>query len=180
MNTKELLLIALMLCCAMGIKAQTYYYNESKTFKMTGYTYKCDTETFKLVTLYNINNVLTHSAEIYNATGKIFSMRYSSATLEKDHWTKPKCYSIVNNAFTAEEKLRCKGEKLIIYLYINSQTGRIMEVKYRFLSIDPFATIPVSTYRKIETELKENVWFTPTEEGKKLNYIFLFWAQEPL
>jgi hypothetical protein len=175
---KKIIILLFITLCSMAIQAQTYYYNESKTFKMTGYTYKCDTTTYKLVTLYNINNKLTNCLERDMVTGKPFwGNEYNP--LIADHWTKPKCYSIVNNAFTAEEKLRCKGEKLIIYLYINSQTGKLMEVKYNFTSNDPFATIPVSTYRKIETELKENVWFTPTEEGKKLNYIFLFWAQEP-
>jgi len=174
---KELLLGVLMLCCSMAIQAQTYYYNESKTFKMLGYTYKCDNELY--VTLYNINNEFTNSTEKYTTTGEIFTMRNGVSPLESDHWTKHKCYSIVNNAFTADEKLRCKGEKLIIRVYINSQTGRIKEVQYHFLSEAPFATIPVSTYRKIETELKENVWFVPTAEGKKLNFIFLAWAQEP-
>jgi hypothetical protein len=157
MNTKELLLIALVLCCSMGIQAQTYYYNESKTFKMTDYAYKCDIGISKFVTLYNINNEFTYSHQKYAATGKVWTINKGSDPLVSDHWTKPKCYSIVNNAFTAEEKLRCKGEILIISLYINSQTGKLMEVKYNFTSNDPFATIPVSTYRKIETELKENV-----------------------
>ena len=176
---KELLLGALMLCCSMTIQTHTYYYNESKTFKMTGYTYKCDVGISKFVTLYNINNEFTYSHQMYAATGKAWTINNGSDPLVADHWTKPKCYAIVNNSFTAEEKLRCKGRRLIIYLYINSQTGKLMEVKYNFTSNDPFATVPVSTYRKIETELKENVWFTPTEEGKKLNYIFLCWAQEP-
>ena len=26
---------------------------------------------------------------------------------------------------------------------------------------------------------KEKVWYIPTEEGKKLNYIYYWWAQEP-
>jgi len=47
------------------------------------------------------------------------------------------------------------------------------------MNFGTYATIPISVYRKIETDLKEKVWYIPTEEGKKLNYIYYWWAQEP-
>ena len=64
-------------------------------------------------------------------------------------------------------------------MYINSSTGRVDEVSFEFHKSDPFATIPVSVYRKIETEIKKDLWFTLTTEGKMLSYIFYCWAQEP-
>ena len=44
--------------------------------------------------------------------------------------------------------------------------------------MSPFATIPVSVYRKIELELKKNIWFVPTTEGKKMNFLVRMWSQE--
>ena len=45
------------------------------------------------------------------------------------------------------------------------------KVDFDFVTFNPFATIPVSVYRQIEIQLKEKVWFVPTEFGKGLNYI---------
>ena len=58
-------------------------------------------------------------------------------------------------------------------MYISSETGKIAEVDFDFVTFNPLATISVSVYRQIETQLKENVWFVPTEYGKGLNYIFM-------
>lgn len=50
---------------------------------------------------------------------------------------------------------------------------------FDFLTTDPYSTIPISVFRKIETEFKEKISFTTTEIGKQLNYIMLSWLQEP-
>ena len=42
-------------------------------------------------------------------------------------------------------------------MYINSSTGRVDEVSFEFHRSGPFATIPVSVYRKIETEIKKEL-----------------------
>ena len=99
--------------------------------------------------------------------------------LESDTWTRSKRFSIVNSAFSASEKQRIKGHDFTIIMYINSGTGKVDEVSFEFPNFRPYATIPVSVYRKIETEIKKNIWYTPTTVGKKLNYIFYWWAQEP-
>ena len=44
---------------------------------------------------------------------------------------------------------------------------------------DIYTQVPVSVYREIEVELKKNVQFTPSDVGKNLNYIFMFWEQDP-
>ena len=59
-------------------------------------------------------------------------------------------------------------------VYIN-YGDKIIEVDFDFVTFNPFATIPVSVYRQIEIQLKEKVWFVPTEFGKGLNYIYLCW-----
>ena len=98
---------------------------------------------------------------------------------EDDNWTRTKRHSIVKEAFTAAEKQRVKGRKLTTTIIINSHTGKVDEVYFDFVNFEPYATIPVSVFRKIELELKKNVWFTPTAEGRKLNYILLWWGQDP-
>jgi hypothetical protein len=98
--------------------------------------------------------------------------------LEADNWTKPLCNSIVNNAFSSSEKQRVKGQELSITMYINPDNGKVAEVKFWFLTNSPYATIPVSVYRTIETNLKNQIWFTSTTEGKKFNYVMRFWMHE--
>ena len=91
---------------------------------------------------------------------------------------KDRCYTIVRRAFSSDERRRLQGYGFIIGMYISSETGRITEVDFDFVTFNPFATIPVSVYRQIETQLKENVWFVPTEYGKGLNYIYLWWRYD--
>lgn len=157
-------------------------YAKDTTFYENGYAYQCDVlEGAMYITLYNKENKYTYVDQTFKETNFPVSMddnRYSDPHLESDNWTKPKTFSIINNAFSAEEKARVKGCEVGILLYINSDTGKIMEVEYQFVGFKPFASIPVSVYRKIETELKANVWFVPTEEGKRRNYILRCWRHE--
>ena len=98
--------------------------------------------------------------------------------MEDDNWTRQKCEQIVNSAFSATERQRVKGQNFGIFMYISPDNGKVIGVEFTFTMSSPFATIPVSVYRKIETDLKNNIWFTPTADGKKLNYICRFWYQE--
>ena len=168
-----------ILFCAI-IMAQNNYYIATKTFKESGYTYQCDVPSYKLVTLYNKENKWTYVNQVYKDTGKPFIMPNEGIELVKDdNWTDAKCSSIVNAAFSSDEKLHVRGRELIISLVINSSTGKVDEVYFNFVNFGPYATIPVSVFRKIEVELKKNVWFNPTSEGKKLNYILHWWGQDP-
>ena len=99
--------------------------------------------------------------------------------LADDSWTKPKCFAIVNNAFSTEEKKRIKGKEFMITMYIDPDNGKVADVEFSFVTFNPYATIPVSVYRKIETEIKKNIRFTVTDDGKRFNYIMLWWRQEP-
>lgn len=164
----------------MKIAAQTNYYENDKTFYENGYTYQCDVqEGSKHVTLYNKSNSLTYVDQVNRNTGEAFSIAESYfEQFEDDSWTRPKCNSVVNNAFSSAEKQRVKGSRFTIIMYINPNTGKVDEVKFQFVSFRPYATIPVSVFRKIETELKNNIWFIPTAEGKKRNYIICSWRHE--
>ena len=84
----------------------------------------------------------------------------------------------MKNAFSAAEKKRVKGKKVGVTMTMDPASGKIIEVDFDFLNSNPFATIPVSTYRKIELNLKSQIWFTATEIGKELKFIKISWNQE--
>ena len=182
MKTKKTILIfAGLLLYASSIMAQTYYYNTTKTFYENGYTYQCDARSGeKSVTLYNKSNQYTYATPTFKDGSPISRVYWDSfpELLEDDDWTKPYCYYVINSAFSAAERQRTQGRKIGISMYINPATGDVLEVDFWFIMNGPFATIPVSVYRSIETGIKSSVWFTPTAEGKKLNYIMLSWMHE--
>jgi len=182
MKTNKLAVI--ILCVLFGISnsvAQTNYYNVTKAFNENGYVYQCNVHNID-VSLYNKSNLLMFSDHTYK-DGKPVGDLYREGKsrtyfVQDDTWTKPKAYSIVNGAFSATEKQRLKDHVLSITMYINSDSGNVVEVEFGFLTVSGFATIPVSVYRKIETDLKSQIWFTPTAEGKKLNYLMHHWMHE--
>ena len=172
-------LLCMMFCC-IYINAQTNYYTENKIFYEDGYAYQCEVDASGTVTLYNKENKWTHVTEIYKDTGETFVMPDTGIDLtESDTWTDDKCRSIVIEAFTTEQKLRVKGRDVYIIISINTDTGKVDEVNFEFVNFGGYATIPVSVYRKIETEIKKNIWFVLTDEGRKLNYIYQWWAIDP-
>ena len=176
---KIFILISLLYNVSLAL-AQTNYYAVTKTFNKQGYTYQCDViDKAKFVRLYNKENKFTYADQINKSTGKTITIaEENEGHIERETWTKPKCFSIINNAFSSIEKQRIKGKAFTIILYINPDDGKIAEVEYQFVSFGPYATIPVSVYHNIEAELKKNIWFTPTKEGAKYNYIFLGWRHE--
>ena len=177
---KTLILAISILFCVACLHAQTNYYTTTKTFNQDGYIYQCDVRASGFVTLYNKSNKWIKVYPVYKNTGESFVQTDAGIKLlESDTWTRSKRFSIVNAAFSDSEKQMLKGHDFYIIMYINSSTGRVDEVSFEFHKSDPFAAIPVSVYRKIETEIKKELWFTLTAEGKMLSYIFYCWAQEP-
>ena len=177
---KTLILAISILFCVACLHAQTNYYTTTRTFNQDGYIYQCDVRASGFVTLYNKSNKLINVYPVYKNTGESFVQTDAGIKLlESDTWTRSKRFSIVNAAFSDSEKQMLKGHDFYIIMYINSSTGRVDEVSFEFHKSDPFAAIPVSVYRKIETEIKKDLWFTLTAEGKMLSYIFYWWAQEP-
>nr|WP_302156327.1 DUF5043 domain-containing protein [Bacteroides intestinalis] len=177
---KTLIIFISILFSATYMYAQTNYYATTKTFNQDGYIYQCDVRASGFVTLYNKSNKLINVYPVYKNTGESFVQTDAGIKLlESDTWTRSKRFSIVNAAFSDSEKQKVKGHDFNIIMYINSSTGRVDEVSFEFHKSDPFAAIPISVYRKIEIELKKDIWFTLTAEGKMLSYIFYWWAQEP-
>ena len=177
---KTRLIVSVIICALFGFSkstAQTYYYNITKTFYENGYTYQCDVPEYNLVTLYNANNIFVYQ-DMYYPDGSVYRYNGTNSTMEADTWTKPKCFSIVNDAFSFAEKEKVIGEKITIRLIMSPQTGKVIEVNFEFMKNTPLATIPVSVYRQMELKFKNEIWFVPTEEGKKLNYIMCGWVHK--
>lgn len=178
---KSLFILFIISLFMVDLSAQTNYYSQDKTFYEDGYTYQCDvTEGAGFVSLYNKNNKYINIGQKNRYTGQKISREEELLDqFEDDTWTKPKCYSIVNNAFSSIQKQRIKGNKFTIVMYIDPDSGKVADIKFQFTTFNPCSTIPISVYREIEVEIKKNIWFNITADGKKLNYIVLWWRQEP-
>ncbi|NDV84225.1 DUF5043 domain-containing protein [Bacteroides sp. 51] len=180
---KTIIVFISLLFCVASVSSQTNYYTTTKTFYENGYTYQCDVAASRTVTLYNKSNKWTYVEQVYKSSGEIFIMPddLSVELIDDNSWknNRLKLISIVNNAFSATEKQRVRGDhKLGVVLYINPVSGRVDELHFTFVTFNPFAVIPLSVYRKIETEIKKELLYVPTSEGRKLNYIGLWWSQE--
>lgn len=162
----------------INILAQTYYYDKTKTFTEDGYTYQCDIRESGMITLYKKGDKWIYAPQIVKSTGEIFQYEDDVPDIIEtvDNNFIYTCKSIINNAFSYEEKKRVKEDFFIFSMYVNTDSGKIEEVAFEFHQTNPCATIPVSVYRKMEVEMKQKLSFKVTEEGKKLNYI-LYWTR---
>ncbi len=176
-------IILVLIVCFVGfigetLSAQVNYYDSTRVFIEDGYVYRCDVPIWKIVTLYNDSNELTYADYVMNDGSEISEdILFRTVNLiEDDTWTRQTSSSIVNNILSANEKNRVRGDKLFVTLYIDPLSGKVTEVKFGFLAINTYATIPVSTYRAMEKELKKSIWFTTTEIGKQLKYLMVSWT----
>ncbi len=151
----------------------------TEDIKGDGYTYIKETlnNTLK-VKLYNKENEYTNVPLINKNTGKRPSIRLQEKRVEDDDLTFSRIDMIINKAFTDAQKEAVKGHCLGVAIYINSTTGRIMEIDYSFIKTSPFADIPVSVFREIEFKVKDEIRFMITDAGKKYNYVYFFWMHE--
>jgi len=179
MKTNKLLMfIICVLFSYIGVSAQTYYYSETKTFNESGYTYQCDKADWGIVTLYNKANQYTY-AHYENKDGSPIEVFDKALPyFEPDNWTRQKCISIVNNAFSASDKQQIRGAKVDVSMTIDTSTGKVIEVDFRLFYNTPMATIPIAAYRYLELALKNQIWFTLTDNGKKLKFVKRGWMHE--
>ena len=172
-----------ILFCMIHAFAQTNYYTTTKTFNEQGYIYQCDVDTESGdINLYNKNNKWTYIKQMKKGTNTPFYVtpeNYSPLYVkDKNEAYNDSIFKvIVNNAF-ADYKGKMKGFELIIIPCTDSETGKISEVLFNFPGFTPYATIPVSVYREIETKLI-GLKFTLTPLAKTLNYVYQWWAIEP-
>jgi hypothetical protein len=185
MKTINLFLLIACIFTQISVQAQTtYLYNSKKTFYENGYTYQCDVMEWNEVRLYNKENKLTYTRQTMKDGSPMNEelmdnlMNGNTFLIEEDNWTRQKCLSIVNNSFSSSQKSIVKGETMFIDLTLDTSTGKVIEVDFSFMTNDELAKIPVSAYRKIELELKNNIWFTLTPTGKQLNFVKRGWMHE--
>ena len=175
--------VIFMFASIVTVLAQSLnYYKETKTFHQEGYTYQCDVPKYKVVRLYNKENKFTYVDQIYRETGELFNppllMGNKNIVVSNLEMSR-KARRIVDDAFSTNEAEKVRQEELAITMYLSPETGKVIEVDFDFPNFGPYATIPISVYRRIEVNLKQNIRFVPDEVGKQLNYIMLGWDQIP-
>lgn len=176
---KKIIFITVLLFTTCNIIAQTNYYTETKTFYEEGYTYQANKCKTGDIEIYNAENKWINKEQVYKETGEYFDMPdYGLEVLEESAWIEAAktLYSILEECYTEDEKEKIKNTKreCVVNMYINPETGKVDDVLFSFSRISYYIYIPVSTFRKIELQIKDKLSFTVTEEGKKLNYIY-YW-----
>ena len=177
---QKVLITILMFPLYCTLTAQTNYYTTTKTFYEDGYVYQCDLDESGRVTLYNKDNRFTYS-KYANKDGTPVSsdvLLGKVQLIEDDNWTRRKCGEIANNIFSATERVNVANKEYSARMIVDTSTGKVNEVFFSFMFNGPFITVPVSTFRKLELELKDKIWFTISPEGKKLKFILVAWRQE--
>lgn len=177
---------------AIDAKAQTNYYMETRTFYEDGFTFQADFERSVDALLRsgtrsaNLDMSHPHGRVIlYNKSNRLRNVeqRHRDGSLVRDCLESPPVTAddvmetrrlirtIFRNALSAEEKQRIGNHRLGLTLFVNPDTGEVMEVEFRFNSSSPFATIPVSVFRQIELDLKEQVNIPATPFGRTMNFL---------
>lgn len=162
----------------LGLFAQSHE-TVVTTIQGDGFVYiKETTDATLKVKLYNQDNEYANVPLVYKETGERPPYDLREKRVEDDDWSSLRAELIVNRAFTTEQAQIIKDHKLGIGIFVDSTTGKVVGVEFRFLKISPFADIPISTFREIELNMKKEIYFTLTEAGKKLNYVYFGWIQD--
>ena len=177
MNTKNILLLIGLLLCASGAAAQTNFFNVTRTFHENGFTYQADVLAGEWVVLYNRANRFTNVRQGFtdgSPLNEFIVEREGDVERTTEVHAKLLAQYLIRNAFSAAERNRLReGEVIFVTLRICPHTGNIIDVEFEFLRQQSYATIPVSTWRRLELALKEQVRFTPTTFARNnLNFIF--------
>ena len=110
---KATIISFVLVICAVYTTAQTNYYIETRIFQEDGYTYQCDVLS-GIIRLYNKENKLTYVPQIFKDTKEVPDFGFDFDDVVEETWTRPKNLSIVNNAFTPEQKLRQRDRKSVV------------------------------------------------------------------
>ena len=160
------------------------FYDETRTFYGKGFVYQADVD-YGRVTLYNraAGNFVDLQQTFRDGSGipRVLRQQYDDVARVTSRSMMDLAERIVIDAFSRAERLRLKqgpGERLSLRLIICPDTGRVKEVHFRFFYDRSLATIPVTTFRRMEVAIKEQVRFTPTDFGRSMNFIFRGWLIE--
>ena len=180
---KLLVIVGLLFCAGNSAMAQMFRYNASGQHFVgnlgNSVWYQADVDD-DLVILYNRENRLTYARQtIDGRPSTAADVKSGMLLLERDTWTRALAMRIVNEAFTpAQIREIQRGETMIITMFICSQTGEVMEVSFQFSNRSGYATVPAATFRRIELALKEQLRFTPTADGRRLNFVARGWPHQ--
>lgn len=176
---RTLMTLFTLFVALIPLSAQQKYYTESHEIQTDSFTYICDVDKSRTINLYNQDNVYnTRSPQVNTVTNERAPENREGNYLQSDNLTYNKCISICYNAIP-KELLTPNGEHcFIVSLFIDSQTGQIRDVLFTFVDFENSASISPEVYRQMEVALKKNVCFTPTAEGKKVNYIYRYFTIE--
>lgn len=179
----------LSLTTAVAVAQTNQYPNTTGTIAKSGYTYK-----YRSAKIPGLENtVSTTDIELYNSDCKYLDVewRYKDGSMFQYPFgvDRPADYSsssisraqsiaLVDGCFTTQQKAALRGKMMSVTARFDPSTGRITDVYFEFLRNDPFANIPVETYRSIELALKQRLTITVTSEGRRLNYIQMYWPQK--
>ena len=177
MKTIKLIAMSLIgiLLFANNATAQTNQFPTTRTIQGNGFTYQADV-VGGIVVLYNRTNQFSGrpgSQRLRDGSPipREFWFSGQSTVANNPDTVKNQITTIVRNALSAAERQRVGNNRLDVTLRINPDTGIISEVEFRFDTDSPFTTIPVQVYRNIEVNLKNQLRFTPTAKGRRLNFI---------
>ncbi len=162
---KKVIVLVSLLFVLVDMYAQTFYYDTTQVFYAQRYV--CDvTQESKSVRLYSKSNKFTEVEAVNKETGaEMTDAERKEANFVDDSQLWGKCLSILNESFSEEERTRVQGCKFIIILRVDTNTGIIRDVEYRFPAVSMLATVPVSVYQEMEIKLKKEIVFNITEKG---------------
>ena len=168
------MLIGILFCTVAN--AQAHLYNTTRTFREVGFTYQANVEHGR-VTLFN-------AANRYVMDGRRATFRDGRPVPQEflddpTPWTSPNSIAIipivttiVRNALTPAERQRMGDNPLFVTMFVNQTATTpqpVTEVFFEFRPSSPFATLPVSVYRRIELEIIRQVRMMSTERGRMLS-----------
>ncbi len=174
---KRIILIFILILNIAFVKAQTYYYDVAGELSVENAAYVCELTDYGWVTLHN--KQITYGQEcpqVYTDGNKPVddSTEPSEPWLIDDQQMFHVCDSIWLTT-TASYVSKKEAKDTMIELYIDSQTGKVVDVIYGFRNDAAVATMPPSVYRKVEQLLKEKLNFKVAAAGKKVNYIYMMY-----
>ena len=149
---------------------------------------KCEEHTFVCDTLNNITICIYNSEDKYwgkeqrlvNDTKLTKAMMLGNEKFvipTVGQWQH--LHNIVDNAFSVKMVEQLNGELLLVSIDIHSSDGTIAGVGFMFDKGASYENIPISVYKNIEEEIKNNFIFDLTSNGKEMNYNIITWLQCP-
>ena len=169
---KIYIVLSIEILTIFTINAQSLY-SAGQTIVGNGFTYKCDND-YGVLVLHNATDIwtsLSGGMKMKDGSPFTFELRENPKGFIQSFESFTDMINTIKSQFTAAQVSMVTGARpLTVSMYINSDTGVIQGVSFDFLDSEPWAKIPIDTYRAIEVALKSKFTFQITDQGKKYNY----------